>query len=136
MTFASMKLRISNEPGRAGPLVYLRLVAQPVGLQAGQAAGLPGRAWVKIKIVFSFEGNPFPYGSIRELTTNWDSPILCNYFALIIYILEILYDFWKKIKVSWLFNGHITHMTVEHAYHSIQYYDRWTVLKKKKKIKS
>ena len=32
--------------GRAGPLVYLRAVAQPVGPQAGRA----GRAWVKIKI--------------------------------------------------------------------------------------
>ena len=27
----------------------------------------------------------------------------------------MLYDFWKKIKVSWLFNGH---MTVEHATHN------------------
>ena len=46
----------------------------------------------------------------------------------------MLYDFWKKIKVSLLFNGHMTHMTVEHACHSIQYYDRWTVLIKKKKL--
>ena len=109
---------------RAGPLVYLRPVAQPVCPQAG-------RAWVKIKIVFSFEGKgfPFPYGSIRELATNWTNPLLYNYFALVIYILEMLYDFWKKIKVSLLFNGH---MTVEHVCHSIQYYDRWMVLKLKK----
>ena len=44
------------------------------GLPGGPDGGLPGRpagrAWVKIKIVFSFEGNPFPYGSIRELATN------------------------------------------------------------------
>ena len=64
-------------------------MAQPVGPQAGRA----GRAWVKIKIVFSFEGN------------GGASPLLCNYFALVIYILEMLYDLKKKIKVSWLFNG-------------------------------
>ena len=59
-------VRVCNGPGRAGTgrtiepvdwsigraLIYLKPVAQPVGPQAG----LAGRAWVKIKIVFSFEG--------------------------------------------------------------------------------
>ena len=39
---------------RAGPLVNLRLVVQPVSPQAGRA-GLGGY-WVKIKILLSFEG--------------------------------------------------------------------------------
>ena len=138
-SYSHPKLRVSNGLGRAARPGGVRPMAQPgVGHWAHWLVNGPGRAldiskargpargpssWpggragVKIKIIFSFEGNsnPFPYGSIRELATNWADPLLCNYFALVIYILEMLSDFWKKIKVSWLFNGH---MTVEHATHN------------------
>ena len=49
-----LSLLTSQRAGWAEPLVNLRLVAQPVGPQAGWAwrAGL--RAWVKIKMSFEF----------------------------------------------------------------------------------
>ena len=76
-------VRVSNGPavrtGLRGPVgravrtglvqaVRTGLRGCPDGLALG---GLPGWVWVKIKIVFNFEGKGFePYGSIRELATN------------------------------------------------------------------
>ena len=79
-------------------------ISKPVGPQAGRAwlVGLAGWAagWGKNLNNFQFwrEGdlNPFPYGTTRELAINWVGHFLCNYFALVIYILEMLYDFFIK----------------------------------------
>ena len=58
-------IRVSNGPGRTGPLIYLR----PVGPQARRAWRVCGPGWragVKIKIIFNFEGKGIRTPSLME----------------------------------------------------------------------